>query len=181
MTNLRNILIVILATSLCGCSLATKKEVEALGVRLDGVESQTATALADVGSRLTGLESRTGSLRGMILRSYSSESGAPFQGGRSALSARAQDYLRSKGKLLLDDPSLTATVTGYASTDCPRGTVGKLCDGKNRQLAWERAGEAKAFLVKMGVEATRLKTLGLTQFPTGNNTWDRSVQVRFDF
>jgi peptidoglycan-associated lipoprotein len=74
-----------------------------------------------------------------------------FDFDSSALTAEAQEILQKKAQWLQDNPEKTSTVEGHCDE---RGT-----NEYNLALGDRRAASAKAFLVDLGVSASRLTTI----------------------
>ena len=74
-----------------------------------------------------------------------------FEFDRSNLLPEAQDNLRAKAKWLMAHPDVSAIIEGHCDE---RGT-----NEYNMALGDRRAGSAETFLVDLGVEASRLKTI----------------------
>lgn len=74
-----------------------------------------------------------------------------FEFDSSALTPTAQDILTAKAELLMKNPEVRVTIEGHCD---PRGT-----EAYNMALGERRAASAKAFLVDMGIDATRLTTI----------------------
>jgi peptidoglycan-associated lipoprotein len=74
-----------------------------------------------------------------------------FEFDKSTLSPAAQDNLLKKAEWLRENPDSTATIEGHCDE---RGT-----NEYNLALGDRRAESAKAFLVDLGIEASRLTTI----------------------
>ena len=99
-----------------------------------------------------------------------------FEFDRSNLLPEAQDNLRAKAKWLMAHPDVSAIIEGHCDE---RGT-----NEYNMALGDRRAGSAETFLVDLGVEASRLKTISYGEekpLDPGQNeeAWAKNRRVHF--
>lgn len=94
----------------------------------------------------------------------------------SVLTTTAQDRLRRKAEWLKENPRASVIIEGHCDE---RGTI-----EYNLALGWRRAEAAKAFLVDLGISATRMSTISYGKerpFAKGSyeGAWSQNRRAHF--